>query len=93
MQILFSLKPEDVASVNPITQKLFSAETASQADINEHNKREVIARFQRKPGDTGSPEVQVAILTTRILYLTEHMNRNRKDMHSRRGLLVRLVSL
>ena len=51
----------------------------------------VVAEYQRAPGDTGSPEVQVALLTARITYLTEHFKSNKKDNHSRRGLLA-LVS-
>ena len=51
----------------------------------------VVAKYQRAPGDTGSPEVQVALLTARITYLTEHFKSNKKDNHSRRGLLA-LVS-
>ena len=47
----------------------------------------VVADFAQKPGDTGSPEVQVALLTNRITYLTEHFKANKKDNHSRRGLL------
>ena len=54
-------------------------------------KEEVIRDFARKEGDTGSPEVQVAILTERIRNLTNHMNFHKKDFHTRRGLLV-LVS-
>ena len=45
------------------------------------------AAYGRKPGDTGSPEVQIAILTERIAELTEHLKVNQKDHHSRRGLL------
>ena len=47
----------------------------------------VVAEYQTKQGDTGSPEVQVALLTSRINYLTEHFKANKKDNHSRRGLL------
>jgi small subunit ribosomal protein S15 len=47
----------------------------------------IIKDFAQKPGDTGSPEVQVALLTNRINYLTEHFKANKKDNHSRRGLL------
>lgn len=50
-------------------------------------KAEIIAKFQQHEGDTGSPEVQVALLTQRILDLTEHMKQHPKDFHSRRGLL------
>ena len=53
---------------------------------------EIIGKFGRKPGDTASPEVQVALATERIRELTEHMQTHKKDLHSRRGLL-RLVSL
>ncbi len=60
----------------------------SVADIN---KSEIVKDFQRKPGDTGSPEVQVALLTARINELTEHFKVHSKDHHSRRGLL-RMVS-
>jgi small subunit ribosomal protein S15 len=50
-------------------------------------KAETISKFQQHQGDTGSPEVQVALLTQRILHLTEHVKNNHKDHHSRRGLL------
>ena len=50
-------------------------------------KADVVAAYQRAPGDTGSPEVQVAILTARINDLTGHFKANHKDHHSRRGLL------
>ncbi|MBQ7448016.1 MAG: 30S ribosomal protein S15 [Eubacterium sp.] len=55
--------------------------------ITKEKKTELIQEYGRKPGDTGSPEVQVAILTTRIRELTEHLKANPKDHHSRRGLL------
>ncbi len=58
------------------------------ADIN---KSEIIQKFARGANDTGSPEVQVALLTTRINELTPHFKANMKDHHSRRGLL-RMVS-
>ena len=50
-------------------------------------KAEVIKQYAKKPGDTGSPEVQVAILSERINNLTEHFKSHVKDNHSRRGLL------
>ena len=50
-------------------------------------KAETISKFQQAPGDTGSPEVQVALLSERIAHLTEHLKNNHKDHHSRRGLL------
>jgi small subunit ribosomal protein S15 len=50
-------------------------------------KRSIIEKYQLHEGDTGSPEVQVAILTERINYLTEHLKAHKRDNHSRRGLL------
>ena len=50
-------------------------------------KAEIIKEYGRTPNDTGSPEVQVALLTERINTLTEHLKENKKDHHSRRGLL------
>ena len=55
--------------------------------ISKEKKQAIIAENGRKPGDTGSPEVQIAILTARIQELTEHLKKNEKDHHSRRGLL------
>ena len=51
------------------------------------NKEEIVAKFGRTPADTGSSEVQIALLTARILHLTEHLKMHKKDHHSRRGLL------
>ena len=50
-------------------------------------KAEIIKEYGRTPNDTGSPEVQVALLTERINVLTDHLKENKKDHHSRRGLL------
>lgn len=55
--------------------------------ITKEKKTAIINEYARKPGDTGSPEVQIAILTARIQELTEHLKVNQKDHHSRRGLL------
>ena len=55
--------------------------------ISKEKKAQIIAEYGRKPGDTGSPEVQVAVLTARIQELTEHLKENPKDHHSRRGML------
>ncbi len=52
------------------------------------NKSEVIKQFQTSKNDTGSAEVQIALLTARIAHLTEHLRSNRKDVHSRRGLIM-----
>jgi len=56
--------------------------------ITQERKAELITEYGRKEGDTGSPEVQVSILTERILNLTEHLKTHKKDFHSRRGLLI-----
>lgn len=56
--------------------------------ITAEKKQELIKRYATKDGDTGSPEVQVAILTHRIAHLTEHFKTHKKDNHSRRGLLM-----
>ena len=55
--------------------------------IAKEKKQAIIAEYGRTPGDTGSPEGQIAILTARIQELTEHLKVNPKDHHSRRGLL------
>ena len=59
--------------------------------LNAEEKARIVNDFRRSEGDTGSPEVQVALLTARIAHLTEHFNTHKHDHHSRRGLL-KLVS-
>ncbi len=56
--------------------------------ISKEKKQEIMKAYGRKEGDTGSPEVQIAVLTERINELTEHLKKNPKDHHSRRGLLM-----
>ncbi len=56
--------------------------------ITAEDKARILKDYATKPGDTGSPEVQVAILTERIVNLTEHFKTHAKDNHSRRGLLM-----
>ena len=56
--------------------------------MSEINKQEIIKQYQRAEGDSGSPEVQVALLTERINHLNEHLSTHKKDFHSRRGLLL-----
>ncbi|MCR4329821.1 MAG: 30S ribosomal protein S15 [Candidatus Roizmanbacteria bacterium] len=68
------------------------AEEPKKADIQNtaptgEDKQKIITLFSTKQGDTGSPEVQVAILTWKVLKLQEHLGQNPKDNHSRRGLL------
>lgn len=56
--------------------------------LTPEQKRQIIEEFKRHEGDTGSPEVQIALLTARINQLTEHLKKHRKDFHSRRGLVM-----
>jgi small subunit ribosomal protein S15 len=56
--------------------------------LTRERKDELIQSFATRPGDTGSPEVQVAVLTERIKYLTTHLKANKHDYHTRRGLLM-----
>ncbi|MCR9164850.1 MAG: 30S ribosomal protein S15 [Nannocystaceae bacterium] len=55
--------------------------------LSTDRKAEIIGKFKRGDQDTGSPEVQIALLSKRINYLTDHFRTHRKDFHSRRGLL------
>ncbi len=55
--------------------------------MTKERKQEIISNYKREENDTGSPEVQIAILTERIAELTEHLKVHKKDNHSRRGLL------
>ncbi|OBS10991.1 30S ribosomal protein S15 [Acidihalobacter prosperus] len=55
--------------------------------LTTEDKANIVGKFQRADSDTGSPEVQVALLSARISYLTEHFNTHKHDHHSRRGLL------
>ena len=57
-------------------------------NLAEMTKSEIITAFAQHEGDTGSPEVQVALLTARINHLNEHLKKNRNDHHSNRGLLL-----
>lgn len=55
--------------------------------LAKEDKRKIVEEFERHEGDTGSPEVQIALLTERIDHLSEHLKKFKKDVHSRRGLL------
>ena len=55
--------------------------------VTKEMKQEIVAKYGKTPEDTGSPEVQIALLTARISDLTEHLKKHPKDHHSRRGLL------
>ena len=55
--------------------------------LTQEAKQEIMQKYAVHEGDTGSPEVQIAVLSARIVYLTEHLKQHKKDHHSRRGLL------
>jgi len=59
----------------------------SSAPVSTIKKQETITKFRQHDGDTGSPEVQVALISERVTHLTEHLKTNHNDHHSRRGLL------
>ena len=58
--------------------------------LNKDEKSKIIKKFARDPKDTGSPEVQIAILTEEINALTKHLNENKQDKNSKRGLLIKI---
>jgi small subunit ribosomal protein S15 len=66
-------------------------EEGQMAGLHTEVKQEIISKFRQHDSDTGSPEVQIALISERITYLTEHFKTHKKDHHSRRGLL-KLVS-
>lgn len=81
------VKKEKATKVLKVKKTLKSTEAAQVVPAPSEEKFEVIAQFQVKQGDTGSPEVQVALLTKRIEKLIGHLKGNPSDNHSRRGLL------
>ncbi len=70
-----------------ILKNILGKKGVRKVGLSKERKQEIIEAFKTHDGDTGSPEVQVAILTERINYLTEHFRIHKKDHHSRRGLL------
>jgi small subunit ribosomal protein S15 len=81
-QRILRLEPRGVAGAT-----LFSKRKEAPMSISVERKRALVKEYALKSGDTGSPEVQIAILTERIANLTEHFKSHVKDNHSRRGLL------
>lgn len=59
--------------------------------LDTSQKQQIIQDYSTKDGDTGSPEVQVALLTTKITFLADHLKKHKKDNHSRKGLLKRVA--
>ncbi len=66
----------------------FDLEVRLELALIKERKTDIIGEYKQHDGDTGSPEVQVALLTARINHLTEHLKEHKKDHHSRRGLLL-----
>jgi small subunit ribosomal protein S15 len=71
-----------------LEERFFPATVSRRMSLAAEQKQEIVAKYGRADGDTGSTEVQVALLTARINELTEHLRTHRKDHHSRRGLLM-----
>ncbi|CCI42375.1 unnamed protein product [Albugo candida] len=67
---------------------ILSLSNASKRELNQAQVAKAVETFQRFPGDTGSTEVQIAVMTQKVARLTEHVKTHRKDNHSRRGLLI-----
>ena len=87
--IVAKVKTKVTAKAKPVTSKPKKVEKklAVEVPVPSEEKKEVITQYQVKEGDTGSPEVQVALLTKRIEKLVLHLKSNPADNHSRRGLL------
>ena len=75
------------ASTKKTTKKTAKATEDSNTELQAKSKQEIIEMFATKDGDTGSPEVQIALTTQKIYNLSQHLKENPKDNHSRRGLL------
>lgn len=73
--------------VKKVTKKSATPEKRSEIDLENMKKPAIVKAFATHAGDTGSPEVQIAILTSRVLQLSTHLKDHKKDNHSRRGLL------
>lgn len=80
-------KPVAKKATKPVAKKNEGKSTPEPENVPSEEKMSVIQDYQVKPGDTGSPEVQVALITSRIEKLVGHLKANPSDNHSRRGLL------
>jgi small subunit ribosomal protein S15 len=76
-----------ISCQNPFSKNRFKQAQGTSMSLATQRKSEVITKFATHQGDTGSPEVQIALMSERISYLTEHFKTHAKDHHSRRGLL------
>ena len=75
------------ANIQPVSQQTLEA-SYSLMPLDKEKKATIIAENANNPGDTGSTEVQIAVLHARIQQITDHLRKNKKDFHSRRGLMV-----
>ena len=73
--------------LSPAMSRVLDVVNASQAEVNQFEIGQAVEKSQRHTSDTGSPEVQIAVLTTRITRLAAHLKENHKDRHSHRGLM------
>ncbi len=87
IEFRMGFKADQVATLPLDVQKILHFDNAAQPEINKMQIQKAIEAFQRFPGDTGSSEVQVAVLTQKIKRSTEHAKEHKKDHHSRRGLI------
>lgn len=84
-KVVSKVKKEAVKETKPA--KKVAKSKAAEAKAEENSKQKVIEQYATKKGDTGSPEVQIALSTQKIYNLSKHLEQNPKDNHSRRGLL------
>ena len=88
MPVFFQTEKEIFEPISKITKTYFPIEEARKVVFETEDKKKLIDKFKLHETDTGSPEVQVGLLTHRISSLTEHLKIHKKDHHSRRGLLM-----
>ena len=88
-KVVLKEKKQPRIEKKPKEQKVVKStvQAENQKQVDENEKQKIIQEFAVKSGDTGSPEVQIALLTKRITNLSSHLTENKKDNHSRRGLL------
>ena len=83
----YGMTDEEVAELDETGRSILSLDTAARAERRQADITAAIRKCERFPGDTGSSEVQVAVLSVKIRYLAEHLAVNKKDKHSRRGFV------
>ena len=91
VKYLYNIREEQLDGVPDIVKQALSLQTANRPSLNKASIQAAIKKFQRFPSDTGSSEVQVAVLTEKINYMTEHLQKHTKDNVSKRSLQAMLV--